>query len=520
MVQPTAARIWAGVIIASAAVLYGLTAGRFAVGAANDDAEYVLAARFLARARFSPAALFDGEGLRERQPGFPMLLAPFAAAAQPPFTGLRLIPLLLSLLSCGLFWLELRDRAPPSVGLLLLALFAFNPGVVAYSGKLMSESLFVAQTLLGFVLLRQVAERGGAARSCVLALVLSWAALTRGEGIALIAAAALALVYEKRWRELAVCLAIPALVLALYHAGDALLRRAPGFYADFWMKTWPALAATSGFGLRHLARMVRMLVLDCALACPAEGLIGDLLVLSGIILLGRGLLSLGRPPRRPAGRDVGLAAFFCAYGALHAIWPVADPRFFLVLLPWVLVLAWEGLRDALAAPWRRGVALAACGLVLCGYARHDAFALRQARQPPLANRLPALSLEWVRRSAPADARFWTILASPMITLHTGRPAVRFVPPADVEVLIGKLRRMKVDFVFHEPLRAAFDPLAAAAGPAAAWAAFPDAARRHPGAFRLIYSEPREAVLIFQVLPDSSGEAAGVPRRRPARPGAS
>jgi len=192
---------------------------------------------------------------------------------------------------------------------------------------------------------------------------------------------------------------------------------------------------------------------------------------------------------------------------MHAAWPIAAPRFFIVLLPLVLLLAWEGLRGMLTTSSRQGCALAACGLILSCYAAQDAFALHQARHKPLENRLPARSLAWVSRSTAADARFWTLLASPMLTLHTGRAAVSFVPSLDPEALRYRLHQMRVEFVFHEPLRASFDPLAVKPGVAAAWDAFPDMARRHPEAFRLVHAEVWESVQIFAVVPDAAFDEA-------------
>jgi tetratricopeptide (TPR) repeat protein len=113
----------------------------------------------------------------------------------------------------------------------------------------------------------------------------------------------------------------------------------------------------------------------------------------------------------------------------------------------------------------------------------------------------------VRRNTSADARFWTLLAAPMLTLHASRAAVSFVPSADPEALRYRLHQQRIDFVFHEPLRAVFDPLAVGSGPRAAWDAFPVQARRHREAFRLVHAEAGESVQIFQILPDAAFDQA-------------
>lgn len=478
-------------VVALAAALGWAIAGRHGVGVVHDDADYVLAAKSLAAGAGFFRKLLDARLLHGRLPGFPLLLAPFAASAGPPFTALKLLPGALTLASCGLLWALCDGWLGVGERLAVLALYAFNPLVLDYAGRLMSEALFTAVVLAALLLVRRLGRRDRAAEAWLLGSLLSLAAVIRGEGL-LLAAAVTAGLWKDRRGALA-----RALGLAAALAGPVLL----GNYFSSHSKLWLGLIGRLGpwYGLAHGLSMLQILAwvtLRGAPRFPAGALESAgawaLALLFGFLFV-RGLSRLERRDGDDGPALRALSAFVLLYFLLHALWPVSDPRFFIVLVPLALPAIAAG------APARRPIVAGGLALWLASYAAANARALSDDEAAP------AQTLAWIGRGTPASARVWGFYDSSMVELYTGRAGVSLTVPDDADAFLHALHESAVDYVFYGPERSVVEPGLGLEGAESAWRASRDWAAASPRAFQRVYANPGESTVVYRLLPDASFE---------------
>lgn len=329
-------------------------------------------------------------------PGFPAMVAALLAVGIDSWVAVKLLVALLSGAAVAVSYLWARRVSGPAVALGAGAILAAAPGVLLQSQLELSDVpfwLFVALALWAFsrlespALLRRSAldlpaERPAGdpaahsddAAASVAAddrAVVRWAAigaaaataawLTRSAALPLVIALALWLVLRRRWKALAVMVAIvapPAALWALWqhHLGGSA-------YANvFWWKdpyrpelgtiTPPLLAARIyANAVKYVVSRVPALLIGVEYSPPAI-VAGNLVVLLAIVGWAR------------RARALGLAEIFCVfYVGLLLVWPDewADTRFVLPLLPLLLVYAGETLAEAgrrLKRPEVAGLAVA------------------------------------------------------------------------------------------------------------------------------------------------------------------
>lgn len=341
---PRWAWVAAAVLLAAHAVLaWHLRVPSITTG--NDDAAYVLLARSLREGSYNSIYLAGAPLHVQYPPLWPALLAVLGTIVGERVDVFIALSVALSAAALLLVFDAARRLWSPRFALLALAAAAFLPVYVASAGRVMSEAPFAA---LGALTLWALAHRPLSRRMLALAIVAALAAaLTRTVGATLLVALVLFLFVQHR-RRAAVGLAagLGALLLALVafvHARSGLVVAAP-YLAD----------AVSGSGMSHggalaaalavAGRLVRnsvayaAMLLPSSLAVPTLGgtrldNITWLLVL--VACWGAGLVVLWRRWR-------ALALYLVVFGALLALWAWPIERFYVPLLPEIVLLTLAG----------------------------------------------------------------------------------------------------------------------------------------------------------------------------------
>lgn len=495
-------------VILAAAVLGFHAQPRFDVGVFNDDADYVLAARALRTPHTLPLGLFDSESLRNRLPGWPLLLAPWASHAEPPFHRLRVIPLACFILSLVWLALLLRRIAAPLTQLILLSLYAFNPSFIAYSGLLMSEMFFMA-IVLGVMLILVSAHANRLSKRVLLATLLAWAALTRAEGVALVIAAGGVPVVRRQWKTAAWLTGPAWIVMGLYFLFNMMLTSSPGVYADVW---WSLIKQSQGqaasFWGHHTLVMLRALFLDNLLAWPwPMNPVINVLVVVGVSLGVAGAASVGirrliQGSERERAIGLAMSVFLLAYLGIHLVCAFTDARYFFVLVPLLLIGMAKALEKSSSSTVRRGGVLGAA-LILLLYAWQNLLAWRSMAVRPLALSTPIAAFQWIRQGTPPTSRFATWIASPRLTLYTGRAAINIAPHADPDLFYDRLLRDQIDYLLYEPNRVGLEEVSSTLEAKSAWDQLPTALEQFPWRFKKVYSNPVEGVTVYHIQPNAS-----------------
>jgi len=389
--------------------------GRYYVGYFNDDASFVLLARALWRGllSLSPAGL--GGAFSHYLPGYPLFLAPFAAAADPAWHLLRWTTAGLALLSVYGFWLLLEGWLAEEERRWAVGLYAVHPLFLYCSGMVMADPFLACLFTCGLLGLRRVLEGGRAPAFALLLGASAWAAAVKPIGalLPLAVTAALAAAREKRaLRLFSLLFWLPCLALLIY---GALHRQGPTDYVTYLLQGLASLGEqpplARAYGLLHA------LVLVCGLGWfwprgPLWDPAGAALIAGALYLLVKGLAAL--LAREGRGRYIALAAgaLLLGQGLVLSLWTAFSERYALPLLPLGLLFLAVGA----AAAWKARplAARALLAALAASFALHSA---SLALAGPEA-RLCAQTLDWIRRETPADSRFTG--NAPLLFLYTGR----------------------------------------------------------------------------------------------------
>lgn len=482
---------------------------RYYVGYFNDDASFVLLARELWARLFSPSLAGFGGAFSHFLPGYPLFLAPFAAAAAPrwgllAWTTAGLTPLTL----WGLWrlldgWLEEEERR------WAVLLYAVHPLFLLCSGMVMADPFLSCLFVLGLLGLRRVLEGRGAAALALLAGASLWAAASKPIGLLLPLAATAALAAARAWRPLRLF----ALVFWLPCAaalGATLLRGGPTDYVTYLLQ---GLAAIAGEPLyARVYKILHYFVLVCGFGWfwprgPLWDAGGAALIAAALWLGYKGLASLtGRPG---PGRYVALAAggLLLGQGLVLSLWTVYSERYALPMLaPGLLLLA----AGALAALPSRAASRGLLAALACGFAWHSArlAAETHSAAAPPETRLCAGTLDWISRETPPDSRFTG--NSPLIFLYTGRRGAGLFEARDLDQFLAGLRR---DGITHALVTA--QPVLSARGTLRNDHALQKRLERgwllgRPKYFKRVYANPAEGTEIYAVTVPAGLEKAFVP----------
>jgi 4-amino-4-deoxy-L-arabinose transferase-like glycosyltransferase len=374
----------------------------------DDWALYLLHARSLVEGRpyadtgFLVNPLNPWFSPQRYPPGFPLLLAPVYAAAGLDFRALKGV-VVLGLAGALLLLARLaRRELPPAAAAGVVLLAGLHPFVWSFRDDLLPDLPFTSLCLLALALAERAAAAGPrpaerAAWCAAAAAAVAAAVATRSIGVVLVPALAVALLLRARrpGRALlaggAAGAALIAALLALTPAGSAYVGQLRGLAAVYGapvLLPGPERARSAGFALAKLW---------------ANGgwETGAKAVALGTLLLA----ALGLAPRlrRPSAHEV----FFVAYVCAVLLWPAADPRYFLPVLPLYVLYGVLGARRAWGAggrPARAAVAVAAMAVAATLAGRHASL----AASPPGDGRPGAEATalyRHLRGHTPAGARF-------------------------------------------------------------------------------------------------------------------
>ncbi len=389
-------------------------------------------------------------------PVFPLLLAGVMALGVKSWAGLKMVPVMSTLLAGGFAYLWAGERRGPGMGVAVALLLALSNGVLYYSHWILSDPTFLALTFGALWALARweggeakegdESLSGAPGRSYDLRLALGLvlvllAYFTRSAGLPLVVAVAGWMAWKRRWKALAGFLAVFSVPAGLWW----LRGRGPDggeYVSEFWLLDpyQPELGRAGPVDL--IVRVWENLRLYVTEIVPGGivGMEGPLLPLLGGVLFFLALVGWIRRLREGGGVA---ELFFPLYGGLILLWPQvwSGDRFALPLFPLLFFYAGEtvlwllrgtetplrtsvvgGLTLALVVPatlaWSQEVRRArACGAVIQGGDPYGCYAANIQEYVVLAR--------WTGLNLPEEAP--VVTRKPRIFfLHSGLPA-RSIP---------------------------------------------------------------------------------------------
>jgi hypothetical protein len=410
------------------------------VGVAFDDGLYVVLAKSLATGQgyrwlhvpgTPPATHFP--------PGYPALLA-LLWAIVPSFPANVLLFKIANacLLAAGAVgmavFLRRRCAMPPLAAGAVAIAGSISIPTLALSSMVMSEPLCFALLIPTLLLAERVGD-GERRVGYVVAAAVAAGALTlvRSHAIAVVAALALVLLVNRRWRHAAIAVGasvatmlpwqiwvrahepgVPMPIKGMYGSYTAWLAR--GFEADGPGLVWRTLGRT----LPELGGMFA--------TATAPGLPGTVALIVFLIFAALCIAGLVR-----LWRDAPVTtAFVVLYLGIVVLWPFPPARFVWAIWPLIVVLPVFGARMIWA--WRpsgratvvlRGAALAGAAAVAIGYARYTSNGYRGRWWSSIARENAAAArglVGWTRaRTRPTDVVMTN--AEPLLYLYANRSTV-------------------------------------------------------------------------------------------------
>ncbi|MEP6989660.1 MAG: hypothetical protein ABJA80_01930 [bacterium] len=392
---PTTMRWRAGLaLLGICAVVIGVVAmDRSPVGAAVDDAMYVILAKSLATGQGYRSLNLPGQPQNTHfPPGYPAVLSVLWRAA-PAFPANLIVFRLFNILCIAVaavatarFVASRGVRGGWAFG--IGAVTAVSVPLLVLGGLLLSEPLFIAILLILLAALERFASPVSpeATRApwhgALLGVSIGLAMLVRTHGIVLIPAMLIVLGAQRRWRDAAVvtaCAAACLLPWQLFSREHANTLPAPllgGYdsYTAWWVRGlhewgWGMIPHTLGRTMPEAAGMFAALF-SPGRSVPAHAVTGVAL----IVLVIAAVVAWWR--RIPV-----TILFLAGYLAIVAVWPFQPGRFIWGVWPLILVLLALGGRAAFQSglSWHRGVravVLASFCWAATGYALYEVRAIR------------------------------------------------------------------------------------------------------------------------------------------------
>ncbi|HEX8696338.1 MAG TPA: hypothetical protein VF746_28225 [Longimicrobium sp.] len=341
----------------------------------GDNAAYLALARSLLEGR-GYVELWDPALRPHTQfpPGFPAILAVAMLLGVKPWVGFKVLVAAFSGVAVALSYAWARRVSGPGVALGAGLLLAVGPGVIDQSQLELSDVPFWVFTMLAlWAFARWSAAAGEPAASPAAAArpgaaavaaddarpapawsALKWVALaavatllalfTRSAGLPLVVAAAGWLALRRRWRELALFLAVVLPFAVAWAVRQRLAAGGGAYVTQFWLKDpyRPDLGTIGVGGLFARVGENALKYVDWHLPSLLAGLPEHpVLIAAAAALVLLAVAGWARRLRRP-----GVAELFVPlYLGLILVWPEewADSRFLLPALPLMLVYAGEAL---------------------------------------------------------------------------------------------------------------------------------------------------------------------------------
>ncbi len=441
----------AGLVVGAVHLLFRLSS-EFLVGALNDDGVYVTLGKAIAEgAGYRSIHLVGAPVQVKYPPGFPLLLAiPWTLAG-----SLGAVRATVAVLNLGataaaagfIWWFGRRSLrvAPWPLAVCAASTFLLE-GTIQYFNIPLSEPYLVLGWAAALVITYPLFDAGPLdarrlGRAVALGLVLAATALFRSVGMALLPALPIALAVHRRWREAALCavgLLVPLIAWGTLHA--AWIARGPvssspeelsylrwlGVNGPVALLAYPAKTIAAN-GVEYVPKLASYLFSSQVI---------------GVCIVGLAIVAVAVACVRLRRAHTDLVLTVLAVCALTLLWPFAQGRLLLPLLPFLGLLAATtmdaGIRRSpekvkwllpailglatLAVSWRQVQLRAAAER-----------ALRTGVLPPPQDLSPTLTLavrsrfidqvvRWVRANTTPEDRIM-VDAPPAVYLYTGRRTV-------------------------------------------------------------------------------------------------
>lgn len=499
-------------VIATAAILYGFLIPHFRTGIYNDDAVYVLVASDL-KNHFSSKRLNTIKP-DYPLPGMPLALAPWSKLIEPHWTRLEWVSMAAAVLNLFLLWLLGRRWLPPEETLALVAVYAFNPTVVKFSGILMPATFFTGVVLASIILLQRIVDRPTTLACLSLGLISGYGATLRAEGFLLPFGVLAGLWWMPNRRRVAGTVSIPLLGWGsilywwMYCRGAGPSEFAGDLSAlrHYWSSSFQYAA---GFAVTF----AELIFAKTVFQLPANNyastnwhVLAAILGTLGCILGGTKLW------KKPATPKAALAAgtFFCAaYVVVHVFWHVAVPRYVLPLLPFVLLCLFATIPFANSASRTRPRTplWAVLSILLTWYGVRNAEALVETYA--LKNRAyapPWKTLDWIRSKTQTTDRLMSPLA-PTVALYTQRSSVTAFKLADVESFRYGLELERITYLVDRDMEFITPGVGKTENLNREWSRVRRWAILYPQAFSLEYENKNERTRVYKVKTKAGYRAA-------------
>ena len=464
------------------ALLYAALIGRHDVGYFEDDAVYVLSARSILSGQYRDLTAPKQPPEIHFLPGFPLLLAPAVAIVSGHWNALKIVPWLLAVLCGFLSWGLYRRWFPEKYVWVALALFVFNAFVIEMSDLLLSEWALLAVSLGVMWLLSNLEKRVMRRDQILLAVLLTWAALIRPEGILLSAALAVALLLRKKsWKPYRWILPIPFLAVAGWALRNYVASGLVSTYTHLWQPP------TVSHVIRTLSALPQMI-----LGVQTSGLGNGVLLAIGAALLIGGVWTQWKSTAILECRVVPL--YIALFMMVRLIWSVFDARFFLPLIPFLAAYMLQGCL-ALSRRARPMIGTVLIGMLLITVVVRDVVATADWRAASF-NRVPWHSLAFVRNQIPAQATFLANRGG-LLTLYTGHLNTGSIEVESPAELAYRLKASGTSYVWvrRQPIVDRHVQRQ--------WVRGDHFLSRWPSAFPVIYNDPAERSTIYKVnLPET------------------
>ena len=425
---------WVAAIVALVAALATMTPDL--IGGFNDDGIYLLIARALANGQGYVYPHLPGTPPAIHYPPvWPMVLAAMWKLA-PPFPGstgwFKLInPVILAAAAALAVHFGRRVLGLPwwaALGGVVVA--TLSVPVLLLTNLLLSEPLFLALLLPTLVVTERLVKEGGWRLAIGAAALVALLALVRTLGGVVLIAGMLLLARERRWRELAIFVAVAVLLLLPWQL--FVWRATPGFpdelrgsYGPYleWVANgyreggWPFFRAVLA---KNAAATWEML--GVFFSPLAVGAIRHLMAGLAALAFVTGLAVLFRRPRAPV-----TALAFAGYLVVVLAWPFWVDRFLWVMWPLILLIALAGASTVIAAARARGLQRAAVlvvgavALLAAGHVTYNVRGLAKGWESSASRDLTSAGVQLVRH-VNADPRLdGKLVASelaPMLALYS------------------------------------------------------------------------------------------------------
>jgi hypothetical protein len=430
------------------ALLYLISMNWVDIGWFNDDAVYIVCSK----------ALVTGQGYRHiedpaappgRYPfGFPLLLAPFVAFLYSKVYYLKFLALFFSLASVYMVYRYFKLHTASSLFAASIAFsFGLNPTVLELSSSVMSDLPYLFFSFLALHLLKsdEQSTDGRYGRMIVASLVLSFCNWVRSPGLTLVAAAVLVLLARKSY----VKMLIVAAIFSLSTIPLTLLSSSLSYYSEkHFNSAWALSLAQEVFANLKFYLYNSFYLLQGHHFLTSINAIWK----APFIIMVFGLWFYGFIIVLKERKSAFLSAYFLLYMAAILLYPSANRRFIIPLLPLLYYFLLMGAR-ALAGEKKMKIVLLAASIVIALANAYPDLIIAKGSMGVKSGRIPfSQAYGWINEYVEKTS----IIMSdhpPCLFLYTGVRGVLFAPQDKPGDIILQIYLSGANYLFFNAYRA-------------------------------------------------------------------